>query len=306
MVTIKKKKPRGKEYYYLVHNYRVDGKTKRLEKYLGSTIPDNINEIKAEFFREIYSEIWFNKLDLVQENFFRVAKDLPKSIVKKNFSDFAVQFTYNSNRIEGNTLRLHDTKLLLQDGISPSNKPIDDIKEIENHQNVFYDMVEYEGELSETIILKWHYDLLKDTKYDIAGNYRKYDVGMEGSDYTPPLGLEVADMIRDFYEWFNRSEHKLHPVELAALVHQKFVSIHPFGDGNGRISRLIMNFILNRFNFPMIIIDYKKRSAYYNALKRSQLNDDPYIFVQYIFRVFLKTYNKFTEILSKIDLSGDV
>lgn len=301
MVTIKKKKTKGKEYYYLIHNYRVDGKTKRLEKYLGSRIPDNIDEIKAEFFREIYNEIWFTKLDLVQDNFFKMAKDLPKSIVKKNFSNFAVQFTYNSNRIEGNTLRLNDTKLLLKDGISPSNKPIDDIKEIENHQKVFYDMVEYEGELDEKIILKWHYDLLKDTKYDIAGFYRKYDVGIEGSEYTPPLGIEVVDMVGDFYDWFNRSKFILHPVELAALVHQKFVTIHPFGDGNGRISRLIMNFVLNKFKFPMIIIDYKKRSAYYNALRRSQLNDYPYIFVQYIFRIFLKTSNKFTRILSNFD-----
>ncbi|MCE7733264.1 MAG: Fic family protein [Candidatus Heimdallarchaeota archaeon] len=303
MVTIKKKKLRGNEYYYLVHNYRVDGKTKRLEKYLGTKIPDNIDEIKAEFFREVYHEIWFTKLDLVQKNFFEMAKNLPKSIVKKNFSNFAVQFTYNSNRIEGNTLRLNDTKLLLKDGISPSNKPIDDIKEIESHQKVFYDMVEYEGEISEKIILTWHYDLLKDTKYDIAGFYRKYDVGIEGSDYTPPMGIEVEIMIHDFYDWLNRSKFNLHPVELAALVHQKFVSIHPFGDGNGRISRLIMNFILNRFNFPMIIIDYKKRSSYYNALKRSQLNDDPYIFVKYIFRVFLKMYDKFADIIAKVDLS---
>ena len=83
----------------------------------------------------------------------------------------------------------------------------------------------------------------------------------------------------------------MHPVILAVLVHLKFVSIHPFSDGNGRISRIIMNFVLHKFNFPMLDIEYVNRDNYYNALERSQIKKDSYIFVKHIVKRYLKEYN---------------
>jgi Fic family protein len=90
----------------------------------------------------------------------------------------------------------------------------------------------------------------------------------------------------DFFRWYTKNEERLHPVELAALVHLKFVTIHPFGDGNGRISRLMMNFVLNKKEYPMFSISYEGRTSYYNALERSQIKKESNHFLLW----FIKKY----------------
>ena len=105
-----------------------------------------------------------------------------------------------------------------------------------------------------------------------------------------PAELDIE--LREFFEWYNKNKDKLNPVELAALVHLKFVSIHPFGDGNGRISRLMMNFVLQKHNYPMLDIPYEKRNSYYTALERSQIKRDNAPFLNWFFRRYLKEYGK--------------
>lgn len=303
MVYIRRKKERGNYYYYMEHSQRVDGKVKKHSKYIGKELPDpsELEMIRSEFFNKIYSEIWLQKLDLILENFHHEIKDIPKSALKKSMNDFSIRFTYNSNRIEGNTLKLRDTKLLLEDGLAP-NKPINDIKETETHQKVFYDMIGYKGIITEDIILKWHFDLFKFTQTDIAGEYRRHNVAISGSEYAPPHHIELENLLTEFYAWLNNAVSNLviHPVELGALAHIKFVSIHPFSDGNGRISRLLMNWILNKFNFPMLIIEYQNRYSYYSSLERSQIKDQPYVFVQYIFRVYMRTYKRYMKAIKTL------
>ena len=103
----------------------------------------------------------------------------------------------------------------------------------------------------------------------------------------------VGPLLKDFILWYDSSKNKLHPVELAAMVHLKFVRIHPFGDGNGRISRMLMNFILHKNGFPMLDISYKNRSSYYTALERSGQQQDDLIFVRHIIFRYMKGYKKF-------------
>ena len=100
-------------------------------------------------------------------------------------------------------------------------------------------------------------------------------------------------LVRKFIEWYKNSSDKIHPVELAALVHLKFVTIHPFTDGNGRISRLLMNFILHKNNFPMLDITYVGRSNYYTALERSQTKEEDRIFVLHVIKRYMKDYKKY-------------
>ena len=91
-------------------------------------------------------------------------------------------------------------------------------------------------------------------------------------------------MLREFFKWYSKNKVSLHPVELAALVHLKLVTIHPFADGNGRISRLMMNLILNNNKFPMLNIRYEKRGSYYTALERAQVKKDESIFLNWFFK----------------------
>ena len=142
-----------------------------------------------------------------------------------------------------------------------------------------------------SVILHWHKKLLGDTKPDIAGKVRRHQVEISGSKFTPPSPVEVDPLLGDFFKWYSRNKGKVHPIELAALTHLKFVTIHPFTDGNGRISRLLMNFVLNKHRYPLLNISYKNRSSYYTALERAQVKKYEAIFVQWFFKRYIKEYN---------------
>lgn len=156
-------------------------------------------------------------------------------------------------------------------------------------------MLKYKKDFSLSIILYWHKELFQSTKNDIAGQIRSHGVAISGSKFVPPSPVELNVLLKEFFEWYSKNKDKIHPVELAALVHIKFVTIHPFADGNGRISRLIMNFVLNKNNYPMFDIPYENRNSYYTALERSQIKKDEYIFVQWLFRKYIKDSRKYTK-----------
>ena len=278
MVSIKKKQISNKTYHYLQHTYRKNGKVLYKEKYLGENIPKNIDKIKQDFLIEIYKELWYKKFDKIKHNFSKNQKKMPKDIEEKELETFAIKFTYSTNRIEGSTLTHRETALLLEKGITPSRRPIEDIKETELHRKVFYEMLDYKPNITLATVLHWHKELFQQTKKNKAGRIRNYDVGISGNKFIPPCAIELDFLLREFFEWYNQNKNKLHPVHLAALVHLKFVTIHAFGDGNGRISRLLMNYVLNKKNYPMLVIDYSERNSYYNALERSQLGNDENIF----------------------------
>ncbi|MBU3897146.1 MAG: Fic family protein [Nanoarchaeota archaeon] len=293
MVTIRKRTTGNQTYYYLEHSIKIDKKVEKREKYLGKVIPKDIEKIKKMFLFEIYKTKWYNKFDIISKNYKNEFEKLPESIKEKQIEQFMIKFTYNTNKIEGGTLSYRDTSNLLHDKITPSGKPIKDIKEAESHKRVFYEILKYKKDINLGTVLEWHRMLLNDTKPDIAGGIRNYEVAVGGSKVEFPLAIELNALLKDFFKWYEKNKNILHPVELAALTHLKFVSIHPFGDGNGRISRLIMNFVLKKHNYPMLDITYVNRNNYYNALERSQINKDPYPFLNHIFKRYLKNYKKY-------------
>ncbi len=293
MVQLKKKVIGNQEYYYLEHSYRANKKIQKKEKYLGKTLPKNIEQQKIEFINEIYKEKWFNILNKIKENFSKEQKKIPSSAKEKEVESFTTHFTYDTNRIEGSKLTLRETADLLERSITPKEKPLRDIKEAETHKKVFYEILNYKKNLTLQIVLYWHKKLFELTKQDIAGKIRQHQVIISGSKFIPPYPAELYPMLKDFFKWFNKNKDKLHPVELAALVHLKFVTIHPFSDGNGRISRLMMNYILHKYNLPMLIIHYEKRSSYYNALERSQIKKDQNIFLNWFFRKYIKENKRY-------------
>ena len=294
MATISKKKIGKKEYYYLGHTMKVDGKVKKKEKYLGKEVPTNIEEIKQNFFHEIFRERWFDALNKIKKNFGKDYKAMPKTAKEKYIQNFMIRFTYDTNRIEGSTLSLKETAGLLERGITPPKKPIGDVKETETHKEVFYEMLDCKKDLNLSIILHWHRLLFRNTKTDIAGKIRKHSVAVSGSKTEFPFPAELAILLKELFKWYHKNKEGLHPVELAALVHLKFVSIHPFSDGNGRISRLIMNFVLHGKKYPMLNIHYSNRDSYYTALERAQVNEKDYIFVQYLIKRYISEYRKFS------------
>ncbi len=109
----------------------------------------------------------------------------------------------------------------------------------------------------------------------------------------PPFPAEIYPLLSEFFKWYNKNKDKRHPVELAALVHIKFVTIHLFTDGNGRLSRLMMNFVLHQYEFPLLNIHYVNRTGYYNALERAQMKKEDNLFVQWLFRRYVKEYGRY-------------
>ena len=293
MVSVKKKIINGNTYYYLEQSFRKNGTINKKEKYLGPTLPENIEKIKEEFQKEFYQETWFNRFDIIKEQFIKEKRNIPPSLEKKQTEQFATTFTYHTNRIEGSTITLRETADLLERGLSPSQRPVEDIKETEAHKKVFTDMLAYKKEITLPTILYWHKQLFQDTKPDTAGKIRQHPVGISGSKFRPPYPIELDFLLRDFFDWYHENKKTLHPVQLAGLTHLKFVTIHPFGDGNGRLSRLLMNYVLHKNGYPMLIIPYSQRKSYYTALERSQLKKDENIFILWFFKRYLKEYKQY-------------
>ena len=289
MVRLRTRNFDGRQYYYLEHSTRVAGAVSKKEKYIGKSLPGNIEKARADFLHEIYAERWYPQFDEIKTRYMKEYERLPPSAREKGVEAFMVRFTYNTQKIEGSALSLRETAILLEKEYTPGNRPLSDVKEAEALKDVFLEMLGYEKELSLQTLLYWHKSLFRATKPDIAGRVRDHQVAISGSEYKPPLPVELNALLKDLFRWYNREKSRLHPVELAALVHYKLVTIHPFADGNGRTARLVINFILNKYDYPMFDIPYRNRNSYYNALERAQKKGDENIFIQWMFRNYVKS-----------------
>ena len=279
-IIIRKK---GKQKYsYLQHSYREEGKLITKERYLGKSIPKDIEQIKIQFKRECQKNL-YKKLENIKKNFQKEWRRLPKTIKEKEKEEIAIAFTYNTNAIEGSTITLEETREIIQDEIAP-NKEIKDIKETEAHNNVFLEMLKKKEKITNKLLLQWHKEIFGDTKKDIAGAFRTYNVRV--GLYVAPDWHDITLLMNEFIKFLEKNKN-MNPVELAARTHYKFEGIHPFGDGNGRIGRLLMNHILWYSGYPMLIIEYKKRSSYYKAFHKKEEG-----FVDYFIKRYLAVHKK--------------
>ncbi|SMG22190.1 Fic/DOC family protein [Dethiosulfovibrio salsuginis] len=209
----------------------------------------------------------FIKLDALKQKLDSYRPLLPE-IVSNLHDDLVLRWTYHSNAIEGNTLTLKETKVALE-GITVGGKTIREHFEVINHREAIFfveDLVRKREPLSERQIKSIHQLILKNIDDKNAGVYRKTNVIISGADHVPPDALCVESEMEGFIQWYRTEGLALHPVERAARVHGEFVKIHPFVDGNGRTSRLIMNLELMKSGFPPIVLPVERRLEYYEAL----------------------------------------
>jgi len=259
-----------KKYYYLEHTIRTKGGFSNKRLYLGNALPKTIGEIKEKFLYDLFEGLYGKELEAIKEFWNKEYRNYPASAKEKYIESFMIKFTYNTSKIEGSTLTLKETADLLQEQITPKNKALKFVREAEAHKTIFYQMLENKNKLDLATILYWHKELFKEADPEIAGKIRAHPVTIARSKVELPLPAELNSLLKEFFTWYNKYYGKINPVLMAALVHLKFVSIHPFSDGNGRISRLMMNHTLNSLGYPMLNIEYTNRNAYYTALERSQ------------------------------------
>lgn len=187
-----------------------------------------------------------------------------------------VEWTYNSNAIEGSTLTRQETLVVLKHGLTVGGKPLVEHLEAINHQHAI-DWAERlamkAGSVTEDDIKAIHALVLRSIDDENAGAYRQRQVYIAGSTYTPPPGQAVPGRMAELAAWLARSAgdraagRGLHPVERAAHVHFYLADIHPFVDGNGRVARLLMNLLLMQAGYPIAIIRAEDRAAYYRTLE---------------------------------------
>lgn len=201
-------------------------------------------------------------------------RPLPKSAIQKLREKFQVEMTYNSNAIEGNSLTLKETFLVINEGVTVKGKPLKDHLEAKDHHaalEYLYDLIDKDKKhtISERLIRNLHQIIIQEADKEWAGRYRNARVIISGAKHTPPNALQVTQKMQNLINWLNSQKNKTNIIELAALLHHKLVYIHPFFDGNGRTARLSMNLLLMQAGYPLVIILKNDRKKYYDVLDKA-------------------------------------
>lgn len=227
-------------------------------------------------------------------------RPLTSEEVKRLREEFLIDFTYNSNAIEGNTLTLQETALILKEGITIDKKPLKDHLEAVGHKDAFYyieDLVKEKIEISEKIIKDIHSLVLMDKPQD-KGIYRRIPVAILGAVHQPPQPYIVPKLMEDLMYEYKEDMKDKHIIEKVSLFHLKFEEIHPFIDGNGRSGRLILNLELMKEGYPPINIKFKDRRKYYDCFTDYHLNNcDPSMFVNMVMQYVEEELERYISIL---------
>ncbi|MFH1306697.1 MAG: Fic family protein [Candidatus Micrarchaeota archaeon] len=284
MAFIEKQKHGKYTYYYLVKSFRTSPtKVEKVRIFLGSSVPskEKLQELLVELEKKAPKTYSAKHLDA---NLIEQLEDLRAStIIFKSFpddaipKDFVVRFTYNSNAIEGNPLTLRETALVLTDKIAPQGTGTDAVIEAMNGKDAWDFAKGYKGQLNEAFIRKLQYQVAKNTACRIQGDYRDLYVRITGSEWKPPKSEDVPKQMANLCKGYSKKRKQMHPVELAGWMHNRLVQIHPFTDGNGRTSRLVLNWILMKSRFPPIIIYVKNKQEYYSMIEAGDKgNEKPF------------------------------
>lgn len=316
-----RKKINGKYYTYLVRSIRLpDSKTKKIMKLIKSPEnKENIRKLEKKYkgyflekekelhfryalkkFRTgyIFSEEEIRKLEEIKVKYRYLIRKLKKEQKKDIFDRFTVNFTYNSNAIEGNSLTLKDVRVVILDNAVIRGKDLREIYETRNSREVTELVLKKKFKISHKDIIKMHKILMKDI--DSRTGYKKIPniiiaLGREIKTTPPEKVYQEMDKL---INWYETNTGKIHPLEMATIFHGRFEKIHPFEDGNGRVGRFLMNIILISDGYPPLIIRKTVRNSYISALRvfdkghKDKLN-------RFIIRKFKDTFHKFFEVYVK-------
>ena len=226
-------------------------------------------------------------------------RPLDPYILKNLVEDLIIRWTYHSNAIEGNTLTLLETKVVLE-GITVGGKNLREHFEAINHKDaILYvqEIIQNKEPLSEWQIRNIHQLVLKQIDDENAGRYRKNNVIITGARHFPPDILVFEQQMQELMVWYDNSQN-LHPIERACHLHAVFVGIHPFVDGNGRTSRLLMNFELMKSGYPPCIIKVEDRLKYYSALDAWLVDQNKQPFLELINQAVIESFGPYQRLLN--------
>ncbi|WP_125723763.1 Fic family protein [Flavobacterium ustbae] len=226
----------------------------------------NIDLTYRSEFESTFERLYQKRQDLQN------SRPLPNIALNKIRESLSLEWTYNSNSIEGNTMSLRETQMVIQEGITIKGKSLREHFETHNHDKAIdylYSIVSDDYKLRSIDILSIHGLVLRSIEDDFAGRIRNGGVRISGANFMPPNANKVSDYLDELIDFINTNPLGLNDIELATIYHHKLVWIHPFFDGNGRTVRLSMNLLLMRCGFPPAIILKNDRKKYYEALNQA-------------------------------------
>ena len=284
---------KGRKYYYRAKAIREGNNVRKKRIYLGVNLNKEeliVKEKEADRKLNIFDSILTNEEVNFLENIKRDFSREPKENYENRYESFCSLFSYDSTGIEGNTLTLLDTSFLLFEGIVPKDKSLREINETLNHKKAFDFILNYKGDITREFILEIHrlvvFNTLREELKSQIGKYRTVQVFIGNS--VPPKPEEVPNKVARLLKWYSINKKKLHPIVLASYFHTEFEKIHPFVDGNGRVGRLLMNFILHKNHYPMINIPKKRKFKYYEVLQKAQYKEDLKPFIKFLISILKK------------------
>jgi len=285
MASVVQRKVKGKTYYYLEQNVRIGKKFRKFSEYIGDNKP--AKKIIANYEKNLQKQIEdYYKLELVRPDteFIDIATAKSLEKIKQETTEFIEhlsagekkkwleaerdKFITNTNAIEGSTLTLDETKKILRKKARMgSERERLEVLNMEKCLERYDQYLKINREIDDTLILQLHYILLNGVPdYDkYKGIWRPVDVEIRASKFEFPSFQYMPGLMKKLFEQYNRQKESVHPVELAAKLHCTFTTIHPFADGNGRIARLLMNYVLQKNGFPFTNIPVKKRDEYFQT-----------------------------------------
>jgi fido (protein-threonine AMPylation protein) len=313
MARMKERKVKDRIYLYVYSSASYKGEKKVFEKSIGPKDGDKdelerkrlfysaLVDIKKEFYLT-YLEVKHTKFQHLSEgyafplifakrSYHQFLSKLYPNDLEKYKEEFEVRYVYNTTTIEGNTLTLRETAMVLDRGIAPKTKELREIYEVENYKRLRGYVENYTSDITLKFIRKLHDFIQRNIDDDSAGYFRKIPIGISGSKWEPPPAIVVEEELNGLLKWYKENKKILHPIELAGIFHHKFLQIHPFKDGNGRVAREIVNFILERNNYPPIIIPVTQRLDYFELL--SEADEDNIIpLLEFFSMCILEDYAK--------------
>jgi Fic family protein/DNA-binding XRE family transcriptional regulator len=263
----------GQDEFALKALQLAEEEIRHLTKRTSNTLPTNLADILSQI------DLLKAKLDsLPQFKGYRISQSLE------------LQYTFESNRIEGNSLTLHETDLVINKGLTIAGKSMREHLEAINHQEAIgciKELMIKKTSLIESDLLAIHNLILRGIQPEDAGRYRKVPIEIKGSSSIPPQPYLIAKEMDNYFIWYKANKDKVHPLILAAEMHERLFNIHPFIDGNGRTSRLIMNLILLQHGYVIANIkgDFETKIRYYETLQIAQTQNNKEDFILFIAQV---------------------
>lgn len=314
MVSIKTKTINGKKYLYAEYSFRLpDGSIKKLSKLIKNENQKESKEIKEYFLKNeaeayiryalekykpdnVLTEEQIKSIETIKVEYKEIMKKLTKKQIKDILDRFTVNFTYESNAIEGNSLTLKDVTLILGENLVPKGKDLREVYETKNTREAHELLFNNKVKITIKDIINIHSLLVKDTGVSFGFKKIPNYLLMRNLKTTPPERVE-KEMIK-LISWHEENKEKIHPLKLASEFHARFERIHPFEDGNGRVGRVLLNAILLENNYPPLIIRKTSRIAYFSALEAFDKGYKEKL-ERFLLEKLKKTFNNFFKVYVK-------